>query len=67
MTDQNPYYCDGCPRCLSRNNRPTTGIASGGSLTAAYRCRTCRHIWTCTWALVPGRVLPPAPDLGAAA
>lgn len=37
------------------------------SLTAVYRCRACRHVWTCTWAVVPGRQLPPAPDLGAAA
>lgn len=67
MTDHNPYYCDACPRCTLRSNRPTTGISTGGSLTAAYRCCACRHIWTCTWAIVPGRQLPPAPSLGEAA
>lgn len=37
--------------------------ATAISLTAAYRCRVCRHIWTCTWRIVPGRVLPPAPQI----
>ncbi len=67
MTDHNPHYADSCPRCLARDNRPTTGIAARGSLTAAYRCQACRHIWTCTWAVVPGRVLPPPPALERAA
>lgn len=67
MTDRNRYYADGCPKCLHRNNPPSNGIATGGSLTAAYRCARCRHIWTCSWALVPGRVLPPPPALEDAA
>ncbi|MBQ1164282.1 hypothetical protein KBZ21_40515, partial [Streptomyces sp. A73] len=45
------------PRCLHRDNPPTNGITAGGSLTAAYRCGACRHIWTCTWAIVPGQLV----------
>ncbi|MGY1439487.1 hypothetical protein [Streptomyces reniochalinae] len=67
MTDPNPLYADACPRCLAGPTAPTNGITARGSLTAAYRCRACRHIWTCTWAVVPGRVLPPPPALEEAA
>ncbi|MBQ1164378.1 hypothetical protein KBZ21_41025, partial [Streptomyces sp. A73] len=35
MTDLNPFYCDGCPRCLHRDNPPTNGITAA-SLLAAY-------------------------------
>ncbi|MFF9559253.1 hypothetical protein [Streptomyces cacaoi] len=67
MTDPNPNYADACPRCLAGPVRPGSGIAARGSLTAAYRCPTCRHAWTCTWTLQPGRVLPPQPQIGEAA
>lgn len=59
MTDPNPYYADGCPNCLTRDNKPTNGTTTGSSLTAAYRCR-CGHTWTSAWDLTPGRILPPA-------
>jgi len=67
VTDHNRYYADGCPRCLNHGNRPSNGIADDQSLTAAYHCTNCRHVWTCTWAIVPGRVLPPAPAMEGAA
>ncbi|GAA2629988.1 hypothetical protein GCM10009863_51780 [Streptomyces axinellae] len=59
------FYTDCCPRCLAGPTVPTSGIATGGSLTAAYRCPVCRHLWTCAWALMPGRQLPPAPQIRA--
>ena len=66
MTDPNPRYADACPACPRREVLPGSGIAVGGCLTAAYRC-LCGHPWTCTWALVTGRALPPQPQIGEAA
>ncbi|MDK1473667.1 hypothetical protein QNO07_09565 [Streptomyces sp. 549] len=63
MTDGNRFYADTCDHCL-RPARPGSGIATGGLLTAAYRC--CGTTWTCTWRIVPGRILPPQPRLNAA-
>jgi transposase-like protein len=60
--DHNPTYADGCPSCLRRDVQPTSGIPDGADgLVAAYRCPDCRHSWTCSWGIVPGRVLPPVP------
>lgn len=63
MSDLNPYYADTCDRCL-RPAIPGSGIATADGLVAAYAC--CGTTWTCSWALVPGRALPPQPRLNAA-
>lgn len=62
MTDLNPYYADGCESCGQRHVFPDSGIPDGAhGLVAAYRCPGCGHTWTCGWAVVPGRVMPPEP------
>lgn len=37
---------DGCPRCLRRDNEPTTWDETTG--TATYRCY-CGHTWATCW------------------
>lgn len=55
-------YLDACEQCMRRDVPPDSGIPDGAhALVAAYRCPGCRHTWTCSWAVVPGRVMPPEP------
>ncbi|WP_407563359.1 hypothetical protein [Streptomyces sp. 184] len=66
MTDLNPRYGDACDPCLIRiadrpAPAPLIGICDGDALIAGYRCPACGHQWVTTWALVPGRTLPPEP------
>lgn len=66
MTDHNPRYADACESCDCHDVIPESAIADGtDGIVAGYRCPVCRHTWTCSWALVPGRILPPQPAAGA--
>lgn len=42
---------DNCPRCLTRDIQPAAwdDLDDGGQ-HCRYRCRTCGHAWTTTWA-----------------
>ena len=62
MTDLNPLYADSCERCMYRAAVPHSGIREGDSLTANYRCPSCGHTWSCSWGIVPGRILPAGAD-----
>ncbi|MGV9588206.1 hypothetical protein [Streptomyces tendae] len=58
--DPNPTYADSCPQCLRYDVQPDSGIAEGAAaFVAGYRCPACRHVWTCMWGVVPGRIMPP--------
>lgn len=48
-----PVYLDGCPECLTRDNRPLTTADSGGKqvpgVIATYFCNDCGHTWWTSW------------------
>ncbi|MET7795727.1 hypothetical protein [Streptomyces decoyicus] len=62
MNDPNPLYADACENCMTRDVLPQSALRDGAeAIVAGYRCPNCRHTWTCSWGVVPGRALPPEP------
>lgn len=55
-------YLDSCERCGQYDVAPVAAIADGAfGIVCGYRCSGCRAVWTCSWAIVPGRAVPPEP------
>jgi hypothetical protein len=62
VTDHNPRYTDACEACGHQYTNPESAIRDGADgIVAGYRCPACRHAWTCSWQIVPGRVIPMEP------
>lgn len=42
---------DGCPSCMTRDNKPTRTEHLGPErgILCAYVCRACGRDWTCQW------------------
>jgi hypothetical protein len=55
-------YLDACEGCGRYDVIPAAAISDGDSgIVCGYRCPDCRAVWTCSWGIVPGRSIPPAP------
>lgn len=66
MNDPNPLYADACEECMTRDVFPQSSLPDGADgIVAGYHCPNCGHTWTCSWAVVPGRAIPPEPAGGA--